>query len=445
MLYAQRPGGEGAGDRGMWLLSQPVTSTWGNAKQREALRRGPFSLLPHRLPGRETHSRLPGERATGASQLWGPPDLAECVCSPGWLCFAPLCCNTTLITSRAVWVTIESLNLRGDQDSQLAATWSEVRVACGSSRHSWHRRWEHLTENCTLERVVCLQAVGVSSSQQPTCCLITLSSRNGGGGGLLAKSCLTLAIPLTVACQAPLFTGFSRQEHWNGLPFLSPRKYLPEETWQKKQTQKLELVSGHLCGQSSEWDTRVHLEQGGCPRGWRQCLCRQGGRSRQSRALGTHVRRGATVQKDTYGLQRRGPGRGAPRKGGTPTWVWRWVWAAAAWCTPTGLARGGETPCRKKRLRWGEEGPRDGSCVRGWSPRGAWTCPRGSRCSEAACSWSGLTGNQGPQGQCQPASSLKPPGKGGTQTERRPSYRASPAALDENQKHWCEFKCFLYA
>ena len=26
----------------------------------------------------------------------------------------------------------------------------------------------------------------------------------------------------TVACQAPLSMGFSRQEHWSGLPFLSP-------------------------------------------------------------------------------------------------------------------------------------------------------------------------------------------------------------------------------
>ena len=42
-----------------------------------------------------------------------------------------------------------------------------------------------------------------------------------GGGGLVAKSCPTLATPWTVACQAPLFMGFSRQEYWNGLPFSS--------------------------------------------------------------------------------------------------------------------------------------------------------------------------------------------------------------------------------
>ena len=42
------------------------------------------------------------------------------------------------------------------------------------------------------------------------------------GGGLVTKSCLTLATPWTVACQAPLSMGFSRQEYWSGLPFLSP-------------------------------------------------------------------------------------------------------------------------------------------------------------------------------------------------------------------------------
>ena len=30
------------------------------------------------------------------------------------------------------------------------------------------------------------------------------------------------ATPWTVACQAPLSTGFPRQEYWSGLPFPSP-------------------------------------------------------------------------------------------------------------------------------------------------------------------------------------------------------------------------------
>ena len=42
--------------------------------------------------------------------------------------------------------------------------------------------------------------------------------------GVLAQSmlCLTLATPWTVARQAPLSMGFSRQKYWNGSPFLSP-------------------------------------------------------------------------------------------------------------------------------------------------------------------------------------------------------------------------------
>ena len=41
------------------------------------------------------------------------------------------------------------------------------------------------------------------------------------GGGLVAKSCPTLATPWAVAHQAPLSVGFSRQESWTMLPFLS--------------------------------------------------------------------------------------------------------------------------------------------------------------------------------------------------------------------------------
>ena len=41
----------------------------------------------------------------------------------------------------------------------------------------------------------------------------------GGGGDLVAKSYLTLVTPWTVARQAPLSLGFSRQEYWSGLPF----------------------------------------------------------------------------------------------------------------------------------------------------------------------------------------------------------------------------------
>ena len=38
----------------------------------------------------------------------------------------------------------------------------------------------------------------------------------------LLQLCLTLATPWTIACQAPLSVGFSRQEYWSGLPCPSP-------------------------------------------------------------------------------------------------------------------------------------------------------------------------------------------------------------------------------
>ena len=50
-----------------------------------------------------------------------------------------------------------------------------------------------------------------------------LPSRTGlGAGGLVPKSCPTLVTPWTVARQAALSMGFSRQEYWSGLPCPPP-------------------------------------------------------------------------------------------------------------------------------------------------------------------------------------------------------------------------------
>ena len=46
-----------------------------------------------------------------------------------------------------------------------------------------------------------------------------------GGGGVVVKLCLTLATSWTVACQAPLSMGFSKQGYWSGLPFSSPEEF----------------------------------------------------------------------------------------------------------------------------------------------------------------------------------------------------------------------------
>ena len=65
----------------------------------------------------------------------------------------------------------------------------------------------------------------------------------GGGGGVVAKSCLTLATPWTVAYQAPLSMGFSRQEYWSGLPFPSPG-HLPDPGTKPMSLASLTLPGG---------------------------------------------------------------------------------------------------------------------------------------------------------------------------------------------------------
>ena len=43
-----------------------------------------------------------------------------------------------------------------------------------------------------------------------------------GDSSLVAKLCPTFATPWTIALEASLSVGFSRQEYWSGLPFPSP-------------------------------------------------------------------------------------------------------------------------------------------------------------------------------------------------------------------------------
>ena len=56
---------------------------------------------------------------------------------------------------------------------------------------------------------------------QPTVCVQSLSHVQ------------LLVTPWTVACQAPLSMGFSRQEYWSGLPFLPPGD-LPDSAMESK-------------------------------------------------------------------------------------------------------------------------------------------------------------------------------------------------------------------
>ena len=51
--------------------------------------------------------------------------------------------------------------------------------------------------------------------EEINCCLLNLKEA--------AKTCLTVEIPWTVACQASLSMGISRHEYWSGLTFPSPK------------------------------------------------------------------------------------------------------------------------------------------------------------------------------------------------------------------------------
>ena len=52
---------------------------------------------------------------------------------------------------------------------------------------------------------------------------VAMSFSNACMHAKLLQSCPTLCNPMDSSPQAPLSTGFSRQEYWSGLPFPSPQ------------------------------------------------------------------------------------------------------------------------------------------------------------------------------------------------------------------------------
>ena len=76
--------------------------------------------------------------------------------------------------------------------------------------------------------------------------------------GLVTRSCLTVKIPWTVAHQAPLSMGFSRQKYWSGLPFSSPGD-LPA-TGIETQAPVLPTVSCTAGRSFTHWATRDHKQ-----------------------------------------------------------------------------------------------------------------------------------------------------------------------------------------
>ena len=66
---------------------------------------------------------------------------------------------------------------------------------------------------------------------------------------LICFSCLQLCVtPWTAAHQAPLSTGFSRQEHWSGLPFPSPRDPMRTPKTHQKYSFQLSYLSAYIYG-----------------------------------------------------------------------------------------------------------------------------------------------------------------------------------------------------
>ena len=70
----------------------------------------------------------------------------------------------------------------------------------------WKRASVDFQEECCRESRLCYKGLAPLLE-----CVVLIRKRKDG-----MKSCPTLAIPWTVACQAPLSMGFSRQEYWRG-------------------------------------------------------------------------------------------------------------------------------------------------------------------------------------------------------------------------------------
>ena len=89
-----------------------------------------------------------------------------------------------------------------------------------------------------------------SSQKSPEICEVSLSL------SLVTKSCPSFAIPWTVACQAPLSMGSSRQEYKSGLPFPSPLQSLSSA--------KITFITGGFSLPCSHWEGEWY-SAGVCP------------------------------------------------------------------------------------------------------------------------------------------------------------------------------------
>ena len=65
------------------------------------------------------------------------------------------------------------------------------------------------------------------------------------------------ATPWTIACQAPLSMGFSRQEYWSGLPFPSPGDF--PNPGIKPASRMSPALAGRFFTTSDTWETYVAI------------------------------------------------------------------------------------------------------------------------------------------------------------------------------------------
>ena len=86
-------------------------------------------------------------------------------------------------------------------------------------------------------------------------------------GSLVAKLYPTLVTPGTVACQAPLSMGFSRQEYWSGLPFPSPGDLPTQES--NPASRMAQWVKNPLAMEETQADATSITRSGRFPGGGR--------------------------------------------------------------------------------------------------------------------------------------------------------------------------------
>ena len=113
-----------------------------------------------------------------------------------------------------------------------------------------------MTTNFTGFPQLAVSYVAVESNRKFYCLVIrtiTIIWVNVHWKKASAESCPTLAIPWTVACQAPLTTGFSRQEYWSGLTISFSRGTSQPRNWTQDSH-----VAGRCITNWATWEALVH-------------------------------------------------------------------------------------------------------------------------------------------------------------------------------------------